>query len=713
MRDANKINEYFTGERTLFLIPLYQRKYAWQRKHCERLFDDLVKVYRDNRRSHFFGSIVSVRANEVDDDLLIIDGQQRITTISLLILAAIKAYKDGYITCEAGDEYVEDMRNKYLIAKYRKGDRKIKLRPIESDRVAYDALITGDEDKFVSADKSGITLNYQLFYELLKLNQLSFDELIEAIERLIIIDIRLDSGDNPQLIFESLNSCGKDLEEADKVRNYLLMSLSSAQQEDFYYKYWSRIEACTDDEPTMFIRDYLTVKTKLISKITDLYFDFKKYDELAGMSRENLLADMLKYARYYRQATKGETGSEKVDRKFHQLGNIGSSVCMPFYMQFLDYASANGISSEEIYKVLDIVENYWARRIICAYPANVMSKTFAILHSDVLRIINEHEKRNIPLGVPYSELVKHILLKKQGNAVFPKDNEVNLEFPKRQIYKIPIDYRYFLFERMENENSKEADDTVVARMKKNKVTIEHIMPQTLNQKWKDSLGENWQDIYDKYLHTFANLTLTGYNSSYGNHTFAEKKEGYTIVKDGETIQVHGLKDSAFRLSDYLKSCDNWTETEMKERGDILLKKFLKLWPMITCSYVPLEKETDNVSFNDDELDVVGRKIASFTYKGVNHKVWSWKEMLVQLSKIIYAEEPIKMNSLAAADEWYHHSESEGRSKVSENCYVFTSCGTKTKCTILSHMFDQLGLNASDLEFELIPLNDRDTISNEE
>lgn len=713
MRDANKINEYFTGERTLFLIPLYQRKYAWQRKHCERLFDDLVKVYRDNRRSHFFGSIVSVRANEVDDDLLIIDGQQRITTISLLILAAIKAYKDGYITCEAGDEYVEDMRNKYLIAKYRRGDRKIKLRPIESDRVAYDALITGDEDKFVSADKSGITLNYQLFYELLKLNQLSFDELIEAIERLIIIDIRLDSGDNPQLIFESLNSCGKDLEEADKVRNYLLMSLSSAQQEDFYYKYWSKIEACTDDEPTMFIRDYLTVKTKLISKITDLYFDFKKYDELAGMSREDLLADMLKYARYYRQATKGETGSEKVDRKFHQLGNIGSSVCMPFYMQFLDYASANGISSEEIYKVLDIVENYWARRIICAYPANVMSKTFAILHSDVLRIINEHEKRSIPLGVPYSELVKHILLKKQGNAVFPKDNEVKLEFPKRQIYKIPIDYRYFLFERMENENSKEADDTVVARMKKNKVTIEHIMPQTLNQKWKDSLGENWQDIYDKYLHTFANLTLTGYNSSYGNHTFAEKKEGYTIVKDGETIQVHGLKDSAFRLSDYLKSCDKWTETEMKERGDILLKKFLKLWPMITCSYVPLEKETDNVSFNDDELDVVGRKIASFTYKGVNHKVWSWKEMLVQLSKIIYAEEPIKMNSLAAADEWYHHSESEGRSKVSENCYVFTSCGTKTKCTILSHMFDQLGLNASDLEFELIPLNDRDTISNEE
>ena len=151
---------------------------------------------------------------------------------------------------------------------------KIKLRPIESDRIAYDALMNGDSENIIPADKSGITLNYQIFYELLKLQELSFDELIEAIEKLIIIDIRLDSGDNPQLIFESLNSCGKDLEEADKVRNYLLMSLSSAQQEEYYNKYWSKIEACTDDEPTMFIRDYLTIQTKLISKKScDLHID--------------------------------------------------------------------------------------------------------------------------------------------------------------------------------------------------------------------------------------------------------------------------------------------------------------------------------------------------------------------------------------------------------------------------------------------------------
>ena len=169
MRDATKIDVFFTGEKTLFLIPLYQRKYAWQRKHCERLFADLVKVKRENRRSHFFGSIVTVRANDVDDDLLIIDGQQRITTLSLLVLAAAHAYNAGIITCENGDKYVERMVEKYVMAIYRKGDRQIKLRPIESDRIAYDALVDGNPEKFVPADKSGITFNYQLFYELIKI----------------------------------------------------------------------------------------------------------------------------------------------------------------------------------------------------------------------------------------------------------------------------------------------------------------------------------------------------------------------------------------------------------------------------------------------------------------------------------------------------------------------------------------------------------------
>lgn len=704
MRDATKLNVYFTGDKTLFLIPLYQRKYAWKRKHCERLFADLLKVSQEGRQSHFFGSIVTVKASETEDDLLIIDGQQRITTISLMILAAIKAVKDGIMECEKGEEYLKDTANKYLMAKYRKVERKIKLRPIDKDRIAYDALFTEDGEIPADAADSGIIKNFQLFYELIKLNAISFDDLIEAIEKLIIIDIRLDSGDNPQMIFESLNSCGKDLEEADKVRNYLLMSLTSEEQERFYYKYWAKIESCTDDEPTMFIRDFLTVKTKVISNITELYFDFKKFEEEYGHAREDLLAEMLKYAEFYRQVTKADTKLPSVDQKLKQLGYIGSTVCMPYYIQFLDYAKEKQLDEKEIFDVFDTTENYWARRIICGYPANVMSRTFAILHSDILRIVGEHNRRGVELKSSYCELMKHILLRKQGNAVFPSDIAIREAFPTRQIYKIPIEYRHFLFERMENENSKERNDTIVPRMRENKITIEHIMPQTLTAQWKADLRDDWQNIYDTYLHTFANLTLTGYNSSYGNHSFTEKKEGYI---DHKGNKIDGFKDSAFRLSNYLKTIDKWTVNEIRAREQILLASFLSLWPQVTSDYIPLEAETEVVSFNDDELELTGRTIVAFSYKGLRHPVVTWKNMLVQLCKLIYSEMPIQMNSLAKNNFWLHvQEEGTDYSRVADGCYVYSSCSTRTKCSIITYIFEQLEINPSNLEFELVPLNDK-------
>lgn len=707
MRDATKIDAFFTGPKSFFLIPLYQRKYAWKRKHCERLFTDLVKVHKEGRRSHFFGSIVSIKASETEDDLLIIDGQQRITTISLLILAAKKALKDGIMElgeCEGTiDQYISFTENTFLLAALRKADRKIKLRPIDKDRIAYDALFQEDMEIPEDLKESGIIKNFLLFYELIKVNPISFVDLMESIEKLIIIDIRLDSGDNPQMVFESLNSCGKDLEEADKVRNYLLMSLSSKEQEDFYYKYWAKIEACTDDEPTMFIRDFLTVKTKVISNITELYFDFKRFDDENKQPREVLLAEMLKYAEFYRQITKADTKLPTVDQKLRQLSYIGSVVCMPYYIQFLDYSKENDLDEAEIYAVFDAIENYWARRIICGYPANVMSRTFAILHSDILRIVKDHEKRSVELKSKYSELMKFILLKKQGNAIFPSDAMIREAFPTRQIYKIPIEYRHFLFERMENENSKERDDMLVQKLRDNTITIEHIMPQTLTTQWKTDLGDDWQNIYDTYLHTFANLTLTGYNSSYGNHSFTDKKEGYI---DHKGNKIDGFKESKFRLSTYLKMVDKWTINELQARQQMLLASFLRLWPQITTDYVPLEAETDVVSFNDDELELTNRFIVGFTYKGTHYVSGTWKYMLERLCRAIYEEMPIQMNSLAKNNYWLSEKEAKDFSKIADNCFVYSSCSTRTKCNIINHIFEQLEINPSDLEFELVPVSDK-------
>ncbi len=707
MRDATKISDYFYGAKTLFLIPLYQRKYAWQHKHCVRLFEDLKKIHNDGIYSHFFGSIVSVKASQTEDDLLIIDGQQRITTLSLLILAGLNAVANGDM--EKGDEDIDEVRKNYLYAVRRKVERQIKLKPIDEDRKAYDALFSNNPKEYVN--NSGITSNYELFYNMIKASSLTFTDLIDSIEKLIIIDICLDSDDNPQLIFESLNSCGKDLEEADKVRNYLLMSLSPKEQEDYYYSYWSKIEKLTDGEPTMFIRDFLTiVNNGTISNIEELYFDFKQYDEDHKIERRELLEQMLKYARYYRQITKGETEIPIIDRKLKQIANIGTAVHLPYLLSFFDYAYNKHLEEDEIYTVLDVIENYWARRIICNYPANALQKMFAVLHNDIMKIYYRHEKRAIELNLPYSEVLKYVLLKKQGTSTFPTDTEVQKEFPTRQIYRIPSSYRCFLFERMENENSPEANDTIVEKMNSGDYTIEHIMPQTLTPQWKQELGKDWENIYNTYLHTFANLTLTGFNISYSNHSFSEKKEGY-IDRKGKKID--GFDNSAFRLSNYLKQCSKWTLVELEKRQEILLKNFLMMWPMITTKYVPLEKEYELVSFNDEEYELAGRKIVGYRYRDVRHQVDTWKEMLVQVCKLMYDENPSTMTYVASLDYWMHEKENKDRTKIAERCYVYTSCGTNTKRSILNYLFGELNIPSSVLEFELMPLNDKVTDTEDE
>lgn len=711
MRDATRLDVYYNDSKALFIIPLYQRKYAWQKKHCQRLFEDLKIVHEKNLYSHFFGSIVSVKASETQNDLLIIDGQQRITTISILILAAINAVHNGDMVCD-NDEFLNDVRKKYLYAPYRKGDRKIKLVPIEDDRRAYDALFTNDEDNFVSPSESGVTSNYLFFYDLIKsASSITFEDLIEAIERLIVIDICLDSKDNPQLIFESLNSCGKDLEEADKVRNYLLMSLTKEEQEEYYHTYWSKIEKYTDGEPTMFIRDYLTINTNITSSLDDLYFDFKKYDSDHQQSRKDLLADMLKYAKYYKMAAKGCTGNPEIDKKFKQLASIGSNVCMPFYLAFWNYADENQISEDIRYEVLDVVEAYWARRIICSYPANALLKIFASLHSDVLRIIKAHVKRGVELTVSYAELLKYILLKKQGTGFFPTDNLVKEEFPHRQVYKIPGDYKNFLFERMENLNSKEYDDAIIKKMKEGKITIEHIMPQHMSAQWKADLGENAMEINERYLHTFANLTLSGYNLDYSNRPYNEKYNGYILkrtnkdTKQTSEIQVFGFKDSAFKLSNYLKNHETFGEKELIERGQILLENFLKLWPMITTQYVPLEKEIELVTLDDDDVELTGRKILGFRYNGTRHDVDSWKEMLLGVCKILYNEKTSDMIYLSTKEEYLHSKQKTYNTKVADKCFVWTANDTKSKRNTLLYIFGELGIAPSELELELKPITE--------
>lgn len=696
--EDKKLVRFFEGSDKRFIIPLYQRNYDWEIKHCRHLFSDLVKLHEEQRRSHFFGSIVTCRANDVNDDYLVIDGQQRITTISLLLIAMVNAAKAGDLSFD-DERKIEKIYNTYIIDEYQDNERKVRLKPIKSDMKSFDALIYDEPEKYVR--ESNVTRNYEFFYNELKSCNLKLEDIFESIKKLVVIDIRLERDDDAQLIFESLNSTGLDLSEADKIRNFLLMSMTTEEQERCYEKYWNKIEVYTGYDPTMFVRDYLTVRTKTIPNIENLYFDFKLFIERTGQSREEVMADMTEYAKYWDIFTNQKAEDTKLNIKFRQLNTIESTVGMAYYMAFLKYAYDNQFTPKEIFDVFDLIETYWARRIMCNYPANAMNKAFATMHQDVLRLRDEQEAKCIEPS-SYIDILKFVLLKRQGTGTFPSDIEVTEEFKKRQIYRIPQPYRNFLFERMENCDNVEGKwENIVPHIKDGSYTIEHIMPQTLTAAWRQQLGDDYERIHEEYLHTFANLTLTGYNSSYSNRPFEEKKKGY----DYKGKHVYGFDESHFSLSNYIKTVDQWTEKELLERQKILLNRFLLLWPMPTTDFKPVEKDTDHVPFDDEDTILTGRKILAFSYKDEHIKVASWKEMLVAVCQLLYKDSPSSMRVLCNADTWVHSKPAAEYSLFADGCYVFTSCSTPTKISCLRYLFSKLNLAPSELEFELMPLTE--------
>lgn len=679
--EAQPLIKYFDGSDKRFIIPLYQRNYDWKEENCEQLFQDLMKLHNSDRKSHFFGSIVS-SVQSGTEDRFIIDGQQRITTVSLLLIAMVNAKKEGLI--EATDaKLVEKIFKRYLVDEYQEDERKVKLKPIKKDMQAFDALLYKPKDQYIK--ESNVTRNYDFFYDKITRAGLTLDELFETIKKLEVINIRLDEDDDPQLIFESLNSTGLDLSEADKIRNYLLMSLAPVEQDNLYTRFWNPIEEFTKYEPSSFVRDYLTMKQGKIGRIDKIYFIFKEYAETANIDRATLLEDMYHYAKIYNHVDTAKVGTDKLNRKLNQLRTLDSTIAYPFFMAFFDYASKVELAETEIYQVLDVIEAYWARRIICNLPSNVLNKVFATLHRDVLNYVDKSSGYSTN---SYIDVLTYVLLKKGGSSVFPSDDEVKGDFKTRQVYKMPVNSRMFILERMENQDNNERHDVVKELTEKN-ITIEHIMPQTLSSKWKAMLGDDWERIHEQYLHTMANLTLTGYNSQYSNLTFIEKKN-----------MQKGFKDSAFRLNNFVKSCEQWTETELKARQKELQNVFMRLWPMPTTSFEPLRREAESASLDDEDYEFTGKKLQAYMLHGVRYTVNTWKEMLIQVCGHILIEKRSTIEWLCANEKYgFSTTQGDGRCEFVTGMYVWTDNSTATKINILHGMFGECNISASELVFE--------------
>lgn len=697
---AKPLHEFIEGHKIQFVIPVYQRNYDWLIDNCDQLFSDLVKLSRSNRCSHFFGSIVTSSADS-SYNRLVIDGQQRLTTISLLLLAGIKAVKAGAIEISE-ESKIDKAYEVFLKAKFCNSERKIKLVPIENDRIAYDKIFN-EEDSF--DEDSKVTRNYRHFYDLLtrKPQALSFDQLLDAIERLQIISIELDSDDDAQLIFESLNSTGLALTEADKIRNYLLMSLTPEEQHMCFKNYWQKIEQATENQPTKFLRDYLTIQQQLQRPVrqSNIYYEWKKY--MDGHERKEELVKMLDYAHYYQQVTEAKLSTVKLSEKMRHICNIETDVTNVFFIQFLKYASANNLSEDEIFKVIDLVENYLARRIVCNMPGNALTQVFCALHKDVLKSIEEYSSANVELGNSYSDILTYHIMRRDGNYQLPRDMQFVESIKTRDAYHMLKPFQIFLFERLENSVHGEYND-VATDMKKKDATIEHIMPQTLNGDWKAMLGDNFEEIQDKYLHTFANLTLTGINSELSNKPFEIKRDGKKI---GNEIYP-GYKNSKYRLTKNVTLCDKWTETELQNRCNEIVATFLRLYPLPQTTFKPLPKPVDEASLDEETFSPTNRILKGFRLFGNEYNETTWKGMLLQVVKLVMERYTDIVDKLYDAEGYFwsaKQADTRYCTMIAPQKYLWTSMDNRSKLRCLRFLFEKCDIAESELVLLLEPVKE--------
>ncbi|WP_033619051.1 GmrSD restriction endonuclease domain-containing protein [Helicobacter pylori] len=542
-----------------FVIPIYQRLYSWEKKQCEQLWDDILKVGgNDKMNGHFIGSILFVQDSVYTtkhNEFLIIDGQQRLTTITLLLIAL-----RNHLGKEV--EFLEKfsrkkIENNYLINSNKDGDKKFRLILSESDKDTLLSLIDKDRRK-PSEPSVKIVENFELFEEWIRKNTDKMETIFKGLEKLMIVWIALEKGkDDPQLIFESMNSKGIELTQADLIRNYIVMETEVEKQEDFYNQYWRAMEEDFKQNETLFnrfVRHYLTIKTGKIPNEKRVYEAFKDYQQKEGIEIENLLKDLQKYCGYFCQIAFKKEADKDLNRALSFLVDLEKDVVYPLLLELYSDYSDGVLSKQDFISIIYLTESYICRRTVCGFGLGGLNKIFP----SFTKKINKDQ---------YLESIEaHFLSLEKTTGKFPKDSEFKDSF-------ITIDFYHFqkkeyFLERLENFERKE-------RVYAHEYTTEHIMPQTLEEEWERDLGENFQAIHDKYLHTIGNLTLTGYNQEYSNKSFQEKRD-----------MEKGFKQSPLKLNQSLKDLEVFGEKEIEKRANDLADWALKIW-----TYPKLDAET--------------------------------------------------------------------------------------------------------------------------
>jgi uncharacterized protein with ParB-like and HNH nuclease domain/predicted transport protein len=543
-----------------FVIPIYQRTYSWTEKECRQLWDDLIRAGSDSQVSaHFVGSIVYIEKGlyqvSSQSPMLVIDGQQRLTTLALLI-AALAGALEGLD--EDKREPVDGfsprkLRNYYLVNPEETGERRYKLLLSQTDKASLIAVIGGLERPKDYSIR--IIENFALFQSWIEMRKADLTSICHGLAKLLVVDVALSRDqDNPQLIFESMNSTGRELSQADLIRNFILMGLEPNLQTSLYEQFWRPMEVDFGQDAyanqfDSFMRYYLTVKTGEIPNINDVYEKFKAYarpPQIADAGVKGLVEDIRRYSRYFCAMALGGESDPALAMAFQDLRELRVDVAYPFLLElYSDYADER-LSHEELLAAVRFVESYVFRRAICAIPTNSLNKTFATFTKSL--------KKD-----RYLESIQAHMLSMPSYRGFPTDEEFRRQLETRDLYKFPR--KAYWLRRLENHGRKE-------RVAVDEYTIEHIMPQNekLSAAWRNALGIDWKRVQETWLHTLGNLTLTRYNSEYSDRSFPDKRD-----------MEGGFKESPLKLNQGLGSLDNWDEEEIKKRAAKLSKTATKVW----------------------------------------------------------------------------------------------------------------------------------------
>ena len=554
-----QINEFLQAPNVQFVIPVYQRNYDWGNSECKVLLNDIISVGTKNDGTHFIGSIVYIHEGtyNISDvkELVVIDGQQRLTTINILYVALYRFAKEIGDQNNADKLYEMILTNKYV----KNESNKLKLKQTDTNSVAFRSIVSGTESEF--DEYSNVIENFNYFKSIV--NRDNFEILLNGLNRLIFVEISLERDkDDPQRIFESLNSTGLDLSQSDLIRNFILMDLPPKEQNRIFETIWNPIEKNARDivrkesKVSDYIRDYLTLRNKKIPNKSKVYEEFKnlyenRKDEAYHQELENIKSLSFHYKKFINPSTIKEVDIRK---EMEYINRLEINVAYPFLLQLFEDADNGLIEKAEFIKILKLIQSYTWRRFVVGLPTNSLNKIFMTLYSEV-----DTEE--------YYESVAIALLKKRGRGKFPTNEELRNALKDKDLYNTQSKNKNYMFEMLENFNNREHVNTSIED-----ITIEHIFPQNPNEQWAEELlPEEYFAFKEKHLNTIANLTLSGNNGALGNKSFLAKKK---MNVDGNE---QGYQYSRLWLNAYLKEIDRWDVSKYKERFDIIYERFLKIW----------------------------------------------------------------------------------------------------------------------------------------